>query len=86
MKKEKRGYILTGDPAFIESYKQATTDFYTYHGYLSVLVGNEPAEVTRLNGIRRRLEIWITRSAVPDIEARRKGEIVPGPEETPLRE
>jgi hypothetical protein len=36
---------LTGDSSFIDSYKRATADFYNFHGYLSVLVANEPAEV-----------------------------------------
>jgi PAS domain S-box-containing protein len=75
MQKEERAYILTGDPAFIESYKRATTDFYTYHGYLSVLVGHDPAQVALLNDIRESLEAWITQCAVPFIEARRQGKI-----------
>ena len=29
MEKEKRGYLLTGDPAFVEAYKRATAAFYT---------------------------------------------------------
>src|SRR6202171_5638471 len=37
MEKEKRGYLLTGDAAFMEAYKRAVADFYTYNGYLSIL-------------------------------------------------
>ncbi|HEY1581979.1 MAG TPA: PAS domain S-box protein, partial [Chthoniobacterales bacterium] len=76
MQKEKRGYLLTGDPSFIESYKRATADFYTYHGYLSVLVGSESAQIDRLNEIREHLEDWITQCAVPYIDARRNGQIL----------
>ncbi|CAN5586965.1 hypothetical protein BH20VER3_BH20VER3_15740 [soil metagenome] len=73
MQKEKRGYLLTGDPSFIDGYKQAMADFYTYQGYLSILVANDPAEVRQLNQIRENLEAWITQCAVPYIEAKRSG-------------
>ena len=74
MQKEKRGYLLTGDPAYIEAYKKATSDFYTFQGYLSVLVVNEPNEVRQLDRIRENLETWITQCAVPYIEAKRAGQ------------
>ncbi|HEY1768669.1 MAG TPA: PAS domain S-box protein [Chthoniobacterales bacterium] len=73
MQKEKRGYILTGDPAFIESYKRATANFYTFQGHLSVLVADAPAQLTELEQIRSSVERWIIESAVPDIEAKRAG-------------
>ncbi len=73
MEKEKRGFILTGDPAFIESYKRATANFYTFHGHLSVLVADSPSQIAELDRIRVRLENWIVQSAVPDIAARRAG-------------
>ncbi|HEY3663756.1 MAG TPA: PAS domain S-box protein [Chthoniobacterales bacterium] len=82
MQKELRGYLLTGDPAFIDGYKTATSDFYTYQGYLSVLVASEAGEVAQLSHIRAHLEAWITKCAVPDIEAKRSGESVMGPERT----
>ncbi|MGH8094582.1 MAG: CHASE3 domain-containing protein [Chthoniobacterales bacterium] len=74
MQKEKRGYILTGDPVFIDSYKRAVSDFYTFQGYLSVLVANEPERVAQLKHIRDDLEVWIAQGADPDIEAKRNGE------------
>ena len=74
MQKEKRGYLLTGDPAYIDSYKRATGDFYTYHGYLSVLVASQPEDVVQLTRIRETLETWITQCAVPFIEAKSRGE------------
>ncbi len=73
MQKEKRGFVLTGDPAFIESYKRATANFYTFQGHLSVLVANSPSQLNELERIRARLERWIVQCAVPDIEAKRAG-------------
>ena len=74
MQKENRGYILTGDPAFIESYKRATANFYTFLGHLSVLVANSPSQSSELEHIRSGLENWIVNCAVPDIEKKRAGE------------
>ncbi len=73
MQKEKRGYLLTGDPSFIDGYKQAVADFYTYQGYLSILVATDPSAVRQLSQIRENLEAWITQCAVPYIEAKRSG-------------
>ncbi len=41
MQKEVRGFLLTGDPGFIDAYKKAVSGFYTYQGYLSVLVASD---------------------------------------------
>lgn len=47
---EERGFVLTGDNAFIESYKRATANFYTFHGHLSVLVADSPAQLRAARG------------------------------------
>lgn len=71
MEKEKRGYLLTKEPSFSEAYKRAVTDFYTYNGYLSILVANNPSQAQLLAEIRSSVERWINNSAVAGIEARR---------------
>jgi CHASE3 domain sensor protein len=48
MEKGKRGYQLTGEASFADSYKRALTDFYTYNGYLSILVANTPSQAQLL--------------------------------------
>jgi PAS domain S-box-containing protein len=73
MEKEKRGYLLTGDNSFIEAYKRAIADFYTYNGYLSVLIANSPVQAQLLADIRSKLERWINNTAVPQIDAKRAG-------------
>ena len=73
MEKEKRGYLITGDTKFVESYKRAVTDFYTYNGYLSILVANSPGQAELLANIRASIEQWIAASATPEIEAKRSG-------------
>jgi len=76
MQKEKRGYLLTGDNSFVEAYKRATTDFYTYHGYLSILIANSPEQSESLSNIRKAVEKWIAAAAVPEMEAKRTGKNV----------
>ena len=73
MQKEKRGFLLTGDASFSDAYRRATADFYTYHGYLSLLVANSPEQTESLGKIRTTIEQWITTSAVPEMDAKRAG-------------
>lgn len=78
MEKEKNGYLITGDGGFAEAYKRARADFYTYHGYLSILSANAPEQLDSLTDIRKRVEKWIESSAVPEMEAKRTGRDVTG--------
>src|SRR5213082_481675 len=71
MEKEKRGYLLTGENSFVEADKRAVADFYTYNGYLSILVANSPTQAQLLAEIRASVEGWINKSAVPQIDAKR---------------
>src|ERR671935_24641 len=71
MQKEKRAYLLTGDAHFLEAYQRAVTDFYTYNGYLSILVANSPSQAELLAEVRANIEQWINTSATPEINARR---------------
>ncbi|MFZ1220740.1 MAG: CHASE3 domain-containing protein [Chthoniobacterales bacterium] len=73
MQKEKRGYLLTGDNDFAEGYRRATADFYTYHGYLSILVANSPEQADSLNQIKKGIERWTESAAGPEMEAKRAG-------------
>jgi PAS domain S-box-containing protein len=73
MQKEKRGYLITGDNDFAEAYKRATADFYTYHGYLSILIANSPEQSQSLGEIKKAVEKWATAAATPEMEAKRTG-------------
>jgi PAS domain S-box-containing protein len=73
MQKEKRGYLLTGDSTFVEGYRRAVADFYTYNGYLSILVANSPAQSELLAEVRSSVERWINTSATTEMEAKRSG-------------
>jgi PAS domain S-box-containing protein len=73
MEKEKRGYLLTGENNFIEAYKRAIADFYTYNAYLSILVASSPSQAELLADIRASVEKWINNSAGPQVDAKRVG-------------
>ena len=73
MEKEKRGYLLTGEPSFADAYKRARAEYYTYNGYLSILVANSPSQAALLAEIRANVERWINTSALPEIDAMRAG-------------
>jgi PAS domain S-box-containing protein len=73
MEKEKRGYLITGAANFTEAYRRAVSDFYTYNGYLSILVASSPPQAESLANIRAKIERWITASAAPEMEAKRTG-------------
>ena len=76
MEKGKKGYLIAGDSSFVDGYKSATTDFYTYHGYLSLLTANSSEESNSLANIRKTVEQWISASTVPEMEAKRTGKDV----------
>lgn len=76
MQKEKRGYLLTGEASFVEAYKRAVADFYTYNGYLSILVATSPGQSELLAEVRAGVERWINSCAIPQIEAKRSGKDV----------
>jgi two-component system, cell cycle sensor histidine kinase and response regulator CckA len=73
MEKEKRGYLLTGETNFVEAYKRAATDFYSYNAYLSILVASSPGQAQLLAEIRANVERWIETSAGPEMDAKRAG-------------
>ena len=61
---------------FAEAYRRATADFYTYHGYLTILVANAPEQSEALSAMRKGVERWTTDAAIPEMEARRTGKDV----------
>jgi len=73
MDKEKRGYVLTGENNFVEAYKRAVADFYTYHAYLSILIADSPGQAQLLAEIRANVERWVNTSATAQIDAKRAG-------------
>src|SRR5881394_3127812 len=73
MNKEKRGFLLTNDTVFLETYRRSVENFYRYHAYLTILAGDAPRRTQLLSDIRSNLERWISSSAKPEINAKQQG-------------
>src|SRR5882724_11859570 len=73
MNKEKRGFLLTNDNGFLETYRRSVENFYRYHAYLTILAGDAPRRTQLLSDIRFNLERWISSSAQPEINAKQQG-------------
>ncbi len=73
MNKEKRGFLLTNDNGFLETYRRSVENFYRYHAYLTILAGDAPRRTELLSDIRSNLERWISSSAQPEINAKQQG-------------
>ena len=76
MEKSERGYLLTGDRVCLETYKAAAAEFYAYHGHLSVLLADQPAQIDTLAKIRATLERWQREAATPEFSAKQTGQDV----------
>ncbi len=91
MQKEMRGYLLSGNPIFAESYQRASADFTIFQGYLSVVVANEAGAAEQFSQIRQRIQRWVTECAVPAMAAKREGKnpasvVAPGQSESRMNE
>jgi PAS domain S-box-containing protein len=66
------GYLLTGDQASVNLYRQAVTDFYAFHGHLTVLVqeANVPKQLQLLKDIAARMDEWQRVAAGPEFAAK----------------
>jgi len=73
MNKGKRGFLLTNDNGFLETYRRSVENFYRYHAYLTILAGDAPRRTQLLSDIRSNLERWISSSAQPEINAKQQG-------------
>ncbi len=73
MNKAKRGFFLTNDNGFLETYRRSVENFYRYHAYLTILAGDAPRRTELLSDIRSNLERWISSSAQPEINAKQQG-------------
>ncbi len=71
MEKGRQGFLLTTDNSFAEAYKRAITDFYTYNGYLSILVASNPSQAQLLAEVRSNVESWINSTGLPGPSGKR---------------
>jgi len=72
MQEAEWGYLLTGDRASVDLYKQAVADFYAFHGHLTVLAqqANVPKQVQMLKDIAAATDRWQREAAGPEFAAK----------------
>jgi PAS domain S-box-containing protein len=69
------GYLLNADHFSVDLYKAALTDFYAYHGHLTVLAQHEnnPHQVELLKQIGASMDKWQHEAAQPEFAAKAAG-------------
>ncbi|HWK21661.1 MAG TPA: ATP-binding protein [Ureibacillus sp.] len=73
MQAGKRGFIITGDEQYLESYYQATENWVKDYNTLYSLLKNKPDQQEKLATIKSTIQHWISTSGDPIIELKRKG-------------
>ncbi|MDI7742987.1 ATP-binding protein [Lysinibacillus fusiformis] len=74
MQSGKRGYVITGDDRYLESYYQSTENWENDYNKLYSLLKNKPEQLEKLSIIKSTINHWITTSGDPVIDMKRKGQ------------
>ena len=72
MEAGQRGFVITGDDAFLEPYEDARTNFWDLLNKERALVSDNPHQVKLLDSIEASVHEWQEKAAVPEISLRRK--------------
>lgn len=67
-----RGFILTGDKAFLKPYENAVLDFHNLIDEEIKLLSNNPAQALIMNNIKLLVEEWQQKAALPEIALGKK--------------
>ena len=73
MQAGKRGYIISGDDRYLESYYQATEQWEKDYNSLYALLKNNPEQLEKLSAIKSTIDHWIVTSGDPVIAMKREG-------------
>lgn len=72
-----RGYLLTGDPSFLQPYVHGEARAAKLQRQLAQLLGDDGRPVSELNGVVAAYDTWHSQTAAPQIAQRRQGAIPP---------
>ena len=67
-----RGFLITGDPAFLQPYTQGQTDAARLRAALATLLADEPSVMQQLGAVTDRAQSWAASAAV-EITGRQSG-------------
>ncbi|MDN5344932.1 MAG: hypothetical protein PWQ18_1045 [Clostridia bacterium] len=71
METGERGYLLTGDPAFLAPYNEAQQEIQDYYKKLAGNLGQDTASLGYLESINQKIQSWAERVAGPAIANRK---------------
>lgn len=66
-------YALGGTDEALRDFRMSRDAFYAYHGYLSVLLEEQPEAIAQLAQIKSSVEEWQRQHATAEIQTRQKG-------------
>ena len=73
METGERGFVLTGDPRFLQPYEQGQLDAAGLHREIAVHLRTDPTATRLLAGVDAAAQAWLTKAARPEIAARNAG-------------
>lgn len=72
MDSSQRGFVITGEPSYLETYYEAGEKWRSDFKELYQLFENKPPQQQKLNEIKATIEHWITTSGEPSIELKKE--------------
>ncbi|MFJ5563410.1 ATP-binding protein [Lysinibacillus xylanilyticus] len=72
MESSQRGFVITGEPSYLETYYEASEKWRSDFNELYQLFENKPTQQQKLNEIKATIEHWITTSGEPSIEFKKE--------------
>lgn len=72
MDSSQRGFVITGEPSYLETYYEAGEKWRSDFKELYQLFENKPPQQQKLNEIKATIENWITTSGEPSIEFKKE--------------
>ncbi|MGE7695494.1 ATP-binding protein [Lysinibacillus sp. NPDC094177] len=72
MESSQRGFVITGEPIYLETYYEAGEKWRSDFNELYQLFENKPTQQQKLNEIKATIEHWITTSGEPSIEFKKE--------------
>lgn len=72
-----RGFLLTGDPTFLQPYDSGSGTAVGLQNQLAALLRNDPVALGDLHQVTAAMDAWTSEAAEPQIAERRKGPIDP---------
>ncbi|WP_235439867.1 CHASE3 domain-containing protein [Paenibacillus sp. DMB20] len=68
-----RGYVITGDPAYLEPYKEALSTWETNYNKLYQMIKDNESQLNDLTNIKENIDKWIEIAGQPAVRLKQAG-------------